>query len=74
MKDKLDGRPKSGRFLRINEVVARVGLSKSSIYEMVKRGEFPAPVRIKVRAVGWWESDIDEWMSSRPPAPDTQWR
>lgn len=39
------------------------GLSRSLIYEMMERNEFPRPVRIGKRAVAWRESDIAEWQS-----------
>ncbi|WP_123658989.1 helix-turn-helix transcriptional regulator [Salinisphaera japonica] len=53
------------QILRIREVVSRTGLSRSSIYEQVKRGEFPAPLRLDQRARGWLESEIDAWIKSR---------
>ena len=51
--------------LRRKQVEARVGLKRSSIYVKVKAGEFPAPVRLGVRAVGWVESSVDEWLRAR---------
>ena len=53
---------------RLPEVIAICGLSRSTIYEMIRRGEFPAPVRLGVRAVGWRRSDIEAWPASRPAA------
>ena len=53
---------------RLPEVVAICGLSRSTIYEMIGRGEFPAPVRLGARAVGWRRSDIEAWLDSRPAA------
>jgi len=51
--------------LRLPEVKARVGLSRSAIYLAISRDEFPRPVRIGARAVGWRESDIEEWICGR---------
>ena len=53
---------------RLPEVIAICGLSRSTIYEMIGRGEFPAPVRLGARAVGWRRSDIEAWLASRRPA------
>ncbi len=55
----------AGRILRLPEVRQRVGLATSSIYAGVRAKSFPAPVRISVRAVGWREADIAEWLASR---------
>ena len=53
------------RLLRLPDVVARVGLRRSSIYDAVKRGEFPAPVKLSRRAVCWPASAIDAWIAER---------
>ena len=53
---------------RLPEVIAICGLSRSTIYEMIGRGEFPAPVKLGARAVGWRRSDIEAWLASRRPA------
>jgi prophage regulatory protein len=45
--------------LRLPKVMARVGLSRSSIYVRVRQGTFPKPVPLGARAVGWPDSDID---------------
>ena len=54
-----------GRFLRLPEVMARTGLSRSTIYVRLEQGLFPRPVSLGGRAVGWIDSEIDEWMSNR---------
>jgi len=53
--------------LRLPAVKAYVSLSKSTVYDLIHRGLFPPPVRIGVRAVGWRESDILDWIESRVP-------
>ena len=65
---------KKKRLLRIDEVLEIVGVSKSVLYEMIARGEFPRPYRISKRAVGWREEDIDDWKESLPPATEENWR
>ena len=54
-----------GRFLRLTEVMARTGLSRSTIYVRMEQGRFPQPVSLGGRAVGWIESEIDDWMRNR---------
>jgi prophage regulatory protein len=55
-------RPES-TILRINRVKARTGLARSTIYERIKEGDFPAQVSLGPRAVGWLESDIEAWIA-----------
>ena len=62
------------RLLRIDEVLDIVGVSKSVLYEMIGRDDFPRPVRISLRAVGWRQRDIDKWLESLPPATEENWR
>ena len=50
------------RLLRISEVAARTGLSRSTIYEWSADGRFPAPVRLGGRVARWVEAEVDEWL------------
>lgn len=51
--------------LRLPEVIDAVQLSKGAIYQGIKRGEFPAPIKLTRRAVGWRRADIDAWIAQR---------
>jgi prophage regulatory protein len=51
--------------LRRPDVETRTGLSRSTIYEWMKRGEFPLPVRLGARLVAWRESDVTAWLDAR---------
>ena len=61
----------AARILRRPMVEDRTGLSRSSIYELINPKsayydpDFPKPVRIGKRAVGWIEADVDTWLKSR---------
>ncbi|MBM3578744.1 MAG: AlpA family phage regulatory protein [Alphaproteobacteria bacterium] len=57
------------RIVRMKTVLARAGLSRSTIYRKIAEGTFPAQVRISVNGAGWRESDIDRWI-----ADPTRWR
>jgi len=59
------------KFLRIRQVIERTGLSRPSIYAMIKMGAFPASIALEARAVGWLESEIDKWMEARKSAVKT---
>jgi prophage regulatory protein len=52
-------------FLRRQAVEARTGLSRSSIYDRIAAGEFPKPVPLGGRTVGWVEAEIREWQKAR---------
>ena len=54
------------KIMRRREVEKTIGLSRSSIYSMMAVGEFPKPIRLGKRAVGWQQSDIETWLSERP--------
>jgi prophage regulatory protein len=53
------------RILRRDEVETVTGLKRSTIYDAMKSGSFPAPLKLTARAVGWPESTILEWIASR---------
>ena len=51
--------------LRLPEVKARTGLSRSTIYLRIAEGVFPGPISLGARSVGWVESEIDAWIAQR---------
>ena len=53
------------RFLRLPDVRAKVGLSRSTIYLRMSRGQFPKTVKLGERSVAWIDSDIDDWIEQR---------
>lgn len=52
--------------LRLPEVMRLTGLGRSTIYRLLAAGQFPSPVQLSVRAVGWRRSDVDHWTAERP--------
>lgn len=51
--------------LRRREVERKIKLSRSTIYKLMADGEFPKPIKLGTRAVGWFESDIVDWLNQR---------
>ena len=51
--------------LRLPAVKFRTGLSRSTIYLRMATGDFPKPVALGQRAVGWLSSDIDHWIEQQ---------
>lgn len=49
------------RFIRLKEVLAICGKSRSSVYESIKKGTFPAPVKLGGRSSAWVKSEVLQW-------------
>jgi predicted DNA-binding transcriptional regulator AlpA len=54
-----------GRFFRIKEVCERTGLSRTTIWRLEKRGEFPRRIQLSKGRVGFSEADLDRWEAAR---------
>ena len=54
------------RILNSNEVVKKIGLSKVTVWRMERAGLFPKRINLSERRVGWVESEIEDWLGSRP--------
>ncbi|MFM2409434.1 MAG: hypothetical protein RL481_262 [Pseudomonadota bacterium] len=50
------------RIIRLKTVLARTGLSRSTMYRKIAEGTFPCQVRISVHGAGWRESAINHWI------------
>jgi len=53
------------KLLRKPAVLARVGLSDTTVWRLEKAGKFPASIRISAGAVAWKESAIEAWIGER---------
>lgn len=54
------------RILRVRDVTERVGLGRTSLWRKERDGEFPRRRVIGGGIVGYLESEIDDWIKSRP--------
>ena len=54
------------RILRLPAVIEYTGLSRSSIYRLIDKGAFPAPILIGEKATAWLPADIDAWFATLP--------
>lgn len=50
------------RFLRMPDVLARTGFSRSTLYRQLAAGTFPKQVRISQRCIGWSEAAVNAWL------------
>lgn len=53
------------RLLKRTEVSKVTSLGKTSLYELMKAGEFPKPINIGARRVAWLQSDVENWITER---------
>lgn len=53
------------QFLRIQDVVNKVTIKKSEIWERVKKGTFPNPISLSPRVTVWDNADVEDWMKSQ---------
>ncbi|MDE3261204.1 MAG: AlpA family transcriptional regulator [Acidobacteriota bacterium] len=53
------------RMLRLQTVLDCTGLSRSTLYELIREGSFPKPVRLGAQAAGWYEAEVDGWIHGR---------
>ncbi|MEB1390403.1 AlpA family phage regulatory protein, partial [Xanthomonas campestris pv. campestris] len=52
---------------RLPSVLARVGRSRASLYRDIAAGQFPSPVKIGERAIGWDPRVVDNWSPLKNP-------
>lgn len=55
----------SSRILRPREVATLVGLSRQTIWRLVRSGEFPAPIQLTRKSIGWKENHVMDWLERR---------
>ena len=55
------------QILRLRDVVALTRISRSRIYVLMnsETEQFPKPIRLGARSVGWWRSEVEAWLASR---------
>lgn len=51
------------RIIRLKTVLARTGLSRSTMYRKIAEGTFPSQVRISIHGAGWRESAVNRWIA-----------
>jgi prophage regulatory protein len=53
------------RSLRLPQVIVMTGLRKTTIYALQKAGRFPHSVPLTTTAVGWLETEVEDWLAKR---------
>ena len=60
--------PRTRRLLRVSTLSEQLGISRTTLWRMVKDGTFPAPRRITAGVKGWLPKDVDEWLERQEAA------
>lgn len=56
------------KIIRLPAVLDMIGMSKPSVYNMIKRGDFPAPIKLGPKASGWLVNEVQGWIAERMSA------
>ncbi|MCZ6576511.1 MAG: helix-turn-helix transcriptional regulator [Acidiferrobacterales bacterium] len=54
------------KVLRTPQVIQLTGLSRTTLWRLERRGQFPARLRLSENSVGWREDEILQWLDTRP--------
>lgn len=61
-----ESKPAPSKLLyRVHDLVEALGMSRPHLYQLVKRGEFPKPIKLGARAVAWPAQAIEAWIAGR---------
>jgi len=53
------------KICRLPEVIDRTGLSRSAVYDLISKNQFPSQINLGPRSVGWVENEISDWIDAR---------
>ncbi len=60
--------PQKTTIIRLPATVQKTGLSRSTIYALEKRGDFPKKINLSPRTMGFLESEVDAWLAEKAAA------
>jgi prophage regulatory protein len=56
------------KIIRLPRTIEKTELSRSTIYSLIKAGDFPQQIRLSPRTMGFLESEVDAWIEARVAA------
>lgn len=65
MQSQKDAANRSNRVLRVPQVLERVPFRRTTLYQEVRAGRFPQPLKLTPKAIGWLEVEVDAWIAAR---------
>lgn len=54
--------------VKLPYLIEKYSMSRSSIYRAMAEEDFPLPIKLSSRSVGWWLHQVEEWFANRPSA------
>ncbi|MGE8445881.1 AlpA family transcriptional regulator [Comamonas sediminis] len=60
------------RVLKLKDVLSKTGLGKTTLYKLIGLSEFPKPISLGLRSVGWIENEIEAWIQVKINVRDQQ--
>lgn len=58
------------QLMKINSLIASTKMSRSQIYALVQKGEFPRPIKLSERSSAWVSAEVQEWIDVKIQARD----
>jgi prophage regulatory protein len=55
----------TNNIIRLPQTIEKTGLSRSTIYALISRNEFPTKIKLSPRTMGFLESEVDAWILGR---------
>jgi prophage regulatory protein len=59
-------------FSKLRQVMVMTGLSKSHLYALAQKGEFPKPIKLSERSSAWVEAEVQDWIEAKIAARDQE--
>ncbi|MDD2658192.1 MAG: AlpA family transcriptional regulator [Methylococcales bacterium] len=56
---------KINTIIRLPQAIQKTGLSRSTIYALEGRGEFPQKIKLSTRSMGFLEKEVDDWIAAK---------
>lgn len=60
------------KLLKLQQVMEKTSLCSSSIYNLMKEGDFPKNISVMGKRKAWLESEVEEWMMARIEERDSE--
>ena len=55
----------SNNIIRLPQTIEKTGLSRSTLYALISRGEFVTKIKLSPRTMGFLESEVNAWIAER---------
>lgn len=69
-----ENRGELDRLITVDAVLSLLPISRSTLNRKVQSGDFPSPIRVGAGRLAFRESEVRDWISSRPAAETKSWK